>query len=78
MSGVQRRLRLVSSSGRRGRLTKKERKQLATVQDLIGHADNCHGNDRDPNGFENGQKALRKAFQIVVEMLSKYPPEEAR
>ena len=55
-------------------MTVAERKKLGTVQDLIGVAKGCHMNDRDPNGFEKGQKALDEAFGLVVELLSKYPP----
>lgn len=59
-------------------MNKAERIELAKIQDLVGNAINWHGNDRDPNGFEKGQKALKEAFSIVVEMRSKYPPEDGR
>lgn len=47
--------------------------QLAKLQDLIGIAQANHGNDRDPHGFEKGQKALAEAFDIVVDMREKCP-----
>ena len=51
-----------------------ERKKLNRIQGLIGHAGALHGNDRDPNGFEQGQNAIKEAFKLCVEMLGKYPP----
>jgi hypothetical protein len=61
-------------------ITKKpSRKQLLKVivelQDLIGKAQARHGNDRDPNGFEKGQKLLEEAFQLCLEARQFDPPE---
>lgn len=55
-------------------MNKTERTDVGRLQHLIGFAMMHHGNDRDPNGFEKGQKALSEAFTICVDMLSKYPP----
>lgn len=60
-------------------ITKKpDRRQLLKVigelQDLIGQASARHGNDRDPLGYEAGQKALEKAHNLCIEALSFDPP----
>jgi len=55
-------------------MSKQELKKLARVQDLVGRAIGYHGNDRDPNGFERGQSSLNEAFDLIVDMLGKYPP----
>lgn len=41
-------------------------KVIAELQYLIGEAQASHGNDRNPNGFEQGQKALEKAFNLCL------------
>lgn len=43
---------------------------------MLGGAHADHGNDRDPNGFEKGQDAIKEAFEICIDLLGKYPPED--
>ena len=47
---------------------------IGKLQSLIGSAESNHNNDRDPRGFENGQRALREAFQLCVNATSGYDP----
>jgi len=47
---------------------------VAELQSLIGEASAAHGNDRDPDGFEKGQAALRKAFGLCVAARRFDPP----
>jgi len=47
---------------------------IGELQSLIGSAETNHNNDRDQMGFQNGQIALRKAFQLCIEATSKYEP----
>ncbi len=42
-------------------MTRKQLKAISTIQTLIGRAESFHGNDRDRDGFEKGQNALREA-----------------
>lgn len=44
------------------------------LQSMIGNAQEYHGNDRDRNGFEKGQKILRKAFDLCVNTTGDYEP----
>lgn len=47
---------------------------IGHLQDLIGEASASHGNDRNPNGFERGQKALADAMKVCIEARSYDPP----
>jgi hypothetical protein len=40
---------------------------IMELQNLIGLASGLHGNDRNPNGFEKGQDALKEAFDLCIE-----------
>lgn len=51
---------------------------IGRLQDLIGETDHRHGNDRDPNGFERGQRALKLAHKLCVDARSFDPPIEDR
>lgn len=51
---------------------------ITQLQGWVGEAAALHGNDRDPNGFERGQAALRRAFALCVEARSFDPPLQAR
>ncbi len=39
---------------------------IGKLQNALGAAQNYHGNDRDPNGFERGQKLLEGSFQLCI------------
>jgi len=58
------------------------RRDLAVVigrlQDLIGCAKSFHDNDREPDGFEIGQKLLQEAFELCIEALCYDPPRPPR
>lgn len=41
---------------------------ITSLQDLFGKAMAYHGNDRDPNGFEKGSKALEQAHELCIEL----------
>ncbi len=56
-------------------MTRKQLKAISTIQTLIGRAESFHGNDRDRDGFEKGQNALREAFRLCLDVLSPYPPQ---
>lgn len=49
-------------------------KILSELQKLVGQAHGFHGNDRDPNGFEKGQKVLDEAFSLCLAARSFDPP----
>lgn len=49
---------------------------IGKLQTLIGQAKNNHENDRNPNGFEKGQKALDEAFRLCLQARSEYDPVE--
>lgn len=51
-------------------------KVITRLQVLIGQAEAFHGNDRDPNGHEKGQKALRQAHELCIQARSFDPPTE--
>lgn len=40
---------------------------LAELQGLIGNAKSFHANDRDPNGFENGQNCFSVAHDLCID-----------
>lgn len=47
---------------------------VSQLQRLIGEAESLHGNDRNPNGFELGQKALKEAFNLCISARRFDPP----
>ncbi len=50
-------------------------KVITKLQTLIGKAQALHGNDRNPNGFEQGQDTLNEAFNLCLDARSFDPPE---
>jgi hypothetical protein len=44
------------------------------IQDMSGQAWHYHQNDRDPNGFEKGQKLLEKINALCIETTGLYAP----
>jgi hypothetical protein len=51
-------------------------KVITTLQHLIGTAMQNHGNDRNPNGYEAGQKALEQAHELCIQARSFDPPTD--
>lgn len=51
---------------------------IGDLQDLFGRAEAAHADDRDPNGFSDGQQTLREGFGLCVEALSFDPPRKAK
>jgi len=51
---------------------------IGELQSLIGRAKESHYNDKDPDGFQKGQEALRKAFDICINATSAYEPIKKR
>lgn len=47
---------------------------IGRLQDLIGQAMAAHGNDRNPDGFEQGQDALDAAHALCVAATRQDPP----
>ena len=47
---------------------------IGRLQDLIGRSLSTHGNDRNPDGFEQGMRALNDAFQLCIEARRQDPP----
>jgi hypothetical protein len=47
---------------------------IGRLQDLIGMAVVAHGNDRNPDGFEQDMDALDRAHRLCVEVLSRFKP----
>ena len=45
---------------------------IGKLQSLIGGAESNHNNDKDPCGFEKGQKKLREAFQLCIDATGNY------
>lgn len=45
---------------------------IGKIQHWIGSAKGYHGDDRDRNGFEKGQKLLEKAFKECVRLTGDY------
>lgn len=43
---------------------------ITRLQNLVGKAMSCHGNDRDPNGFEKGSRHLEEAHHLCIELRS--------
>lgn len=64
-------MRAITKKPSRGDLIK----VVTELQRLIGKAQVCHGNDRNPNGFEQGQKALDEAFDLCLSARAFDPPE---
>lgn len=64
-------------------ITKKPtRKELINIifelQGLVGSAHQRHANDRDPMGFEIGQKKLEEALELCIQATSFDPPQKIR
>lgn len=49
---------------------------LAKLQVLIGHASAKHGNDRDRNGYEKGQKTLEQAHELCIALTASDAPTD--
>lgn len=49
---------------------------VTELQRLIGSASAYHANDRNPNGFEQGQRLLSEAFQLCLDARSFDPPTD--
>jgi hypothetical protein len=47
---------------------------IGELQSLVGTARAFHENDRDPNGYVNGQDALTRAFELCLDATSEYEP----
>lgn len=47
---------------------------ITELQNLVGTAMSAHANDRDPAGFEKGQKALEQAHELCILARSYDPP----
>jgi hypothetical protein len=47
---------------------------IGRLQDLIGRASAEHGNDRNPDGFEQGMGHLQEAFRLCVSALGQDLP----
>lgn len=52
--------------------TRKLLRVIGELQTLIGAAKNYHQNDRDPGGFEKGQKSLDEAFRLCIDTTGQY------
>lgn len=51
---------------------------ITRLQGLIGQAMSLHGNDRDPHGFEKGQKLLNEAHTLCIEARGFDPPLDGK
>lgn len=51
-------------------------KVVTELQRLIGRGMACHGNDRDPHGFEKGNNALQEAHNLCIAARSFDPPAD--
>lgn len=47
---------------------------IGRIQDLSGRATSHHYNDRDPDGFEKGQKCLEEINRLCIEVTGLYAP----
>lgn len=57
--------------------TRKDLLEVVTeLQRLVGTAMSQHGNDRDPSGFEKGQRALQQAHELCIQARSFDPPTD--
>ena len=59
-------------------MTRAERKKVGRIQHLVGLADALYHNDRDMMTADKIEPVLKEAFDICVELLGKYPPEDMR
>lgn len=57
-------------------MTQRDKIALGAVQTLIGRARGAYHNDRLADRAADVEKALSKAFDITVAILSQYPPVE--
>ena len=55
-------------------ITKIERKVIGEIQDKVGFAKSIIWDDIDQNSKQKATEALDKAFELLIELLSKYPP----
>jgi hypothetical protein len=51
-------------------------KVIAELQQLVGSAHGLHANDRNPMGFEEGQKKLEAAHELCIQARSFDPPTD--
>jgi len=63
------------------RVTKKPSRRdllrvITELQHLIGQASAYIGNDRNPNGYEQGMKTLEQAHTLCIEARSFDPPTD--
>lgn len=50
---------------------------VTELQGLIGKAMTRHANDRDPDGYEKGQKLLEQAHALCIQARTFDPPTDA-
>ena len=46
---------------------------ITTIQSLVEKGKSYHMNDRNPNGFELGNKSLEEAIELCLEVRSMFP-----
>lgn len=51
-------------------------KVIAELQRLVGAAHGLHANDRNPMGFEDGQKKLEIAHELCIQATAFDPPTD--
>lgn len=49
---------------------------ITELQGLIGRAMARHGNDRDRDGYEKGQKLLEQAHELCIQARTFDPPTD--
>lgn len=55
--------------------TRRDLLEIVTeLQTLISKGLSLHANDRNPNGFEQGQNVLQEAFELCIAARSFDPP----
>jgi hypothetical protein len=47
---------------------------VGRLQDLVGRVRAAHSDDRDPEAFEKGARALDEALELCIEAAGKDPP----
>lgn len=47
---------------------------IGRLQDLVGKAVQAHGDDRNPDGFQQGMESLEVAHELCIEVRSHEPP----
>lgn len=57
-------------------MNRTERHKVGQIQTIIGRALNGYLNDRASNRAEIVIDNLRQAFEIAVDLLGKYPPDD--